>query len=614
MRIPEEKIDEIKNSVDIVDVISRYVPLKKQGTNYKGVCPFHQEKTPSFVVSPSKGIYHCFGCHKGGNVFSFLMDYRNVTFIEAVEEIADISGIKLDEYKSKTGDTGYSEEIESMFEINNIALNFFKENLLNNESDSLEYLESRSINEKTLKEFNLGFAPDSWDSFYKLLSTKKLKLEYAEHLGLIQKKENGGYYDKYRKRVIFPIYTLTGRIAGFGGRIIEKNDKAPKYLNSPESKIYSKRKILYGLYHSKEEIRKLDYVFLVEGYMDVISLHQSGIRNVVASSGTSLTEEQIVLLSRFTNNIKVLFDSDSAGENATIKSIELLIQNKFEIKVVSLPKGEDPDSFIKNFGKNEFIKLADKAENFLEYKLKRYKEQGVLDDVNKSAAAVKETVKLISYIDDDIKRALLLKDLSKKFDLSLGLLDFEMEKLKPNKKTEVKKNLLSNNSAKNDDEKKILRNSLENELIKLIYSNDIRILDLIFDNFMPEDFESDLMRKLAMVSLEYYKKGIVSPSDIINRIEDERTKKAISYFSSQEIGISQKKWDELMEEDRLKESILKKASDIIGNIKVNRIDFEISEKLSYLEAADDEEQKILMLDIESLKKERIDILKKIKAG
>ncbi|MBI5807864.1 MAG: DNA primase, partial [Ignavibacteriales bacterium] len=379
MRIPEKQIDEIRNASDIVDIISGFIQLKKRGKNFIGLCPFHQEKTPSFTVSEEKQIYHCFGCGAGGNVFKFLMDYKNISFVEAVEEIAEHVGIKI-QYDSAPSEQ--QNELEVFYEINLLAARFFSDQLLKSENgeSAREYLKNRGIKLQTQKIFGIGFAPFSRESFLNLAKENKIDLQKAKQLGLIDTNDKGEYYDKFRGRIIFPIFSPNGRVIAFGGRIFSGETNAAKYLNSPESPVYSKRKSLYGLFHSKDEIRKLDRAILVEGYMDLISLYQAGVKNVVASSGTSLTDEQVQLLSRFTKNVLVLFDADSAGEKAALRSIEILLKQNFEVKIISLPKGEDPDSFINKFGKEQFEEEISRAQNFFEYQTSQYEKQGAFED------------------------------------------------------------------------------------------------------------------------------------------------------------------------------------------------------------------------------------------
>jgi len=369
MRIPENKIEEIRSTASAVDIISEYVQLRKRGKNYVGLCPFHNEKTPSFTVSDEKQIFHCFGCHTGGNVFKFLMEYKKISFVEAIQELADQLGIPL-EYEESAGYEEHQTEQEILYDINTEAAKYFLNNLLNEaEGEGVrKYLEERNIKIQTIRAFGLGYTLRGWENIINFAKRKKIDLDKAVKLGLIGKSDDGRFYDKLPGRLIFPIFSPNGRVVAFAGRILDQTDKSlpagrqgAKYINSPESLIYSKSKILYGLSFAKDEIRRLNKAILVEGYMDLISLYQSGVKNVVAVSGTALTDDQVQLLSRYTKDVVLLFDSDTAGIKASMRSIEVLLKQDMEVKIVSLPEGEDPDSYVNKFGKDKFDDLVKKS-------------------------------------------------------------------------------------------------------------------------------------------------------------------------------------------------------------------------------------------------------------
>src|SRR3972149_4355984 len=357
MRIPESKIEEIRSAASIVDVISGYVQLRKRGRNYLGLCPFHSEKTPSFTVSEDKQIYHCFGCHAGGNVFKFLMDYEKISFIESVQELAAQLGIDI-EYESSPGDEKQSEQ-EVFYDINTEAAKYFYNNLHNSDEGEIvrKYLQERKIKTQTIKTFGLGYALRGWENF----------LNFA-----------------------------------------------------------------------KDEIIKLDKAILLEGYMDLISLFQAGIKNVVAVSGTALTEEQVQLLSRYTKNVVLLFDADTAGIKASMRSIELLLKKDVEVKIAALPGGEDPDSFINNYGKEKFEEIISYAQNFLEYQSGYFEKQGMFNDPAKMTEAIRELVKSAALINDELKRNLLIKTIAKNFSLREILIENELEKILKKEKATAK--------------------------------------------------------------------------------------------------------------------------------------------------------------------------------
>ncbi len=613
MRIPEEKIEEIRSAVNIVDLISGYVQLRKRGKNYVGLCPFHQEKTPSFTVSEEKQIYHCFGCHAGGNIFKFLMDFKSISFTEAVQEAAEYAGITLT--YQKTGDAGYQNLQEEYYEINIKAAKYFSNNLLKESNGQIarEYFERRNIKIKTQKLFGLGYAKNKWDDFVNFCKSNKIDFEKAKLLGLIDSKANGEFYDKFRGRVIFPIFSPNGRVIAFGGRILENTDKAAKYLNSPESPIYSKRKSLYGLYHSKDEIRKLNKAILVEGYMDLISLFQNGIQNVVASSGTSLTEEQIRLLSRYTKNIVVLFDADEAGQKAAMRSIELLLKQDFDIKVLSLPEGYDPDSYVNKFGTGQFEEQIQRSQNFLEYQTAQFEAMGAFEDSSKYAGAIRELVKSASLVNDDLKRSLLLKSIAKKFNLREKLLESELEKFmrkstrRSEKRTayQVDSNGIRNVSA-NLATAKI--DPMEKEIITLLFEGNEDIVGQIFDNISPDDLKNPKLKSLAKMVLKEFKEHNVSTAHLIEKIKDEESKDFILSLTLGEVAISSK-WNKIASSNLVEKDLEKIASDTIKKFNIKKLDELIKQKNQKLtNSKNDQEIVELLQEIKELQKEKKQII------
>lgn len=584
MRISETKIDEVRNASDIVDVVSGYVQLRKRGKNFIGLCPFHQEKTPSFTVSEDKQIYHCFGCGNGGNVFKFLMEFKNISFVEAIEEVADHVGIKI-QYDEAQNDQ--QNELEVFYEINVLAARFFSEHLSKSSDAEIArtYLKQRGIKPQTQRSFGIGFAPFGWDNFLNHAKENKVDLANAKHLGLIDTNERGEYYDKFRARVIFPIFSPNGRVIAFGGRILEKNDNIAKYLNSPESQIYSKRKSLYGLFHSKDEIRKLDRAILVEGYMDLVSLYQAGVKNVVASSGTSLTDEQIQLLSRFTKNIFVLFDADSAGQKAALRSIELLLKQDFEVKVIELPKGEDPDSYINKFGKEKFDEEVARAVNFLEYQTSQFEELGLFEDPADMTKAIRELVRTLALVSDELKRNLLMKTISKKFNLREKLIESELNAALSQNKTRietqsakqvVKMEATSASAEFNLATKYQTENPNEKELIRLLFSGEEKILGYIFDNVAVESFANLNYRKLADIIHDGWNEGKFSPADLVEKIESTDLKNFIMKLTLADDSIS-RKWDELSFNGKIEKDTFEHAVDTVRSFQIFQIEEEIKQ-------------------------------------
>ena len=602
MRIAEQKIDEIRNSADIVDIISGYVQLKKRGKNFIGSCPFHQEKTPSFTVSEDKQIYHCFGCGNGGNVFKFLMEFKNISFVEAIEEVADHLGIKI-EYDSSPSDQ--QNELEVYFEINTFAARFFSDCLLKNNDgeEAREYLKRRKLKPQTQRTFGIGFAPHGWNNFLNHAKSNNIDLNKAKQLGLIDLNDKNELYDKFRARIIFPIFSPNGRVIAFGGRVFENQDNVAKYLNSPESPVYSKRRSLYGLFHSKDEIRKLDKAILVEGYMDLVSLFQAGVKNVVASSGTSLTDEQVQLLSRFTKNILVLFDADSAGQKAALRSIEILLKQDFEVKVITLPKGEDPDSFINNFGKEQFDEEIARAQNFLEYQTSQFEQQGMFEDPAQMTKAIRELVRTLALVSDELKRNLLMKTISKKFGLREKLIESELNTVlyqsKEKEITQVNrqavrveaqdKNLSLPLSVKQQTE-----NPYEKELIRLLFSGEEKIVTYIFDNVAIESFNNMDFRKLAEIVHSGLDEEKISPADLIEKIDSKELRSFILKLELSDHVIS-KNWDELSYNGRIEKDTYEHAVETVRSFHVFQIEDEIKKNNLLIAESKDERLHIELL-------------------
>ena len=418
--IDKATIDKIMDAANIVDVVSEFVTLRKAGVNFKGLCPFHDEKTPSFVVSPSKGYCHCFSCGKGGNVVGFIMEHEQMTYPEALRWLAKKYNIEIHERELTDDEKREQSERESLFIINEWAQNYFRENLLDTERGKaigLAYFRSRGFRDDTINSFKLGYAMPERDALAKAALAKGFKEQFLVDTGLCYRKEDGTLQDRYAGRVIFPVHTVTGRVVAFGGRILDNNKKAAKYVNSPESLIYHKSNELYGIFQAKHAITKQDRCYLVEGYIDVTSMHQSGVENVVASSGTSLTTGQIRLIRRFTSNITVLYDGDAAGIHASIRGIDMLLAEDMNVKVLLLPDGDDPDSFARKHPAQEFRDYIEAHQtDFIEFKTNLLL-KGVTDPVKRSEA-ISSIVKSVSVIQDQIMRATYLAECAHRLGMS----------------------------------------------------------------------------------------------------------------------------------------------------------------------------------------------------
>ena len=429
--ISRSTIDRVFESARVEEVIGEFVQLKKAGSNFKGLSPFTDEKSPSFMVSPVKQIWKDFSTGKGGNSVSFLMEHEHYSYPEALKWLAKKYNIEIEETEQTDEQKEQTNERESMFLVSNFAKDYFHDLMLNTNQGKaigLSYFKERGFTKETIKKFDLGYCLDQWDNFTKAALTKGYDLKYLASTGLTIVKENK-QFDRFKGRVMFPIHSMSGRILGFGGRILTADKKAAKYLNSPESDIYHKSKILYGIYQAKKEIAKQDNCYLVEGYTDVISFNQSGIENVVASSGTALTSDQIRLVNRLTKNITVLFDGDAAGIRASIRGIDLILEQGMNVKVVQFPDGEDPDSFAKSHSDIELKEYLDTAaQDFINFKVSLLLKDSNNDPIKK-ATVIRDIVTSISKIPDGIQREVYVQECSRIMDISERVLFSELAQL-----------------------------------------------------------------------------------------------------------------------------------------------------------------------------------------
>ncbi len=427
MRIPEQKVEEIYNAVDIVEVVSDYLPLKKRGGNYWALSPFANEKTPSFAVSPAKGIYKDFSTGKGGNAVNFLMEMEGYTYPEALRHLAKKYGIELEEAEESEEEKVGRDKRQSLFIVNEFASKWFHQQLLESEEGrkiGLSYFKERGILQKTIEDFQLGYAPDSWEAFTEAAVAQKHNPEFLTDLGLSGTSEKSGkLYDRFRGRVMFPITNHTGKVVGFGGRVLTSEKQMAKYINSSESAVYNKSQILYGLYHARQHVRNEDQCILTEGYMDTIVLHQNGIQNVVASSGTALTPEQIRLIRRFTKNVLMIYDGDAAGVKAAMRGIDLLLEEGMNAQVLVLPDNHDPDSYIGEHGSAAFREFARaEAKSFLDFKLDNLSQQLDVSDPAQQAELIRAISDTLARLPDMLKRQLFVKNTAERLDISEELM------------------------------------------------------------------------------------------------------------------------------------------------------------------------------------------------
>lgn len=434
--IDQATIDRILEAADIVNVVSEFVTLRKRGVNYVGLCPFHDDKSPSFYVSPAKNICKCFACGAGGTPVHFIMNHEQLSYYEALRFLAKKYNIEIQERELTEQEKQARNERESMLIVNNWAANYFQQNLheqAEGRSVGMRYFAERGLREEMIRKFQLGYSLDQRDALFRSATAAGYKPSYLEKTGLVIRYDNGRVNDRFRGRVIFPVHTLSGKVVAFGGRILKKDEKAAKYVNSPESEIYHKGNELYGLYFAKQAIVKKDRCFLVEGYMDVIGMHQVGIENVVASSGTALTGGQIRLIHRFTGNITVLYDGDAAGIKAALRGIDMLIEEGMKVKVVLLPDGEDPDSFARRGASAFDTYIQEHETDFIRFKMQLALQDAANDPI-KRTALISDILRTIALIPDNIARAVYLRECSETMAIDEQILLNEVNKLRQQKK------------------------------------------------------------------------------------------------------------------------------------------------------------------------------------
>lgn len=604
--IPEDKISEIKNIVDIVDIISDIVLLKKVGRNYVGLCPFHTEKTPSFTVSPEKQIFYCFGCGTGGNVFNFLMNHDGLSFFETAKMLANRYGIEIPAQTMSPEQKRRISERESLLAANKQAMDFFKHSLLSDVEGkiALEYLKKRGIGEDTITIFNLGFAPAGWDSLLNYFSKKNISHELVEKSGLIiKRKSKNGYYDRFRNRIIFPIFDVSKQVLGFGGRVMD--DSLPKYLNSPETSVYNKSRSLYGLHIAKEHCRASETVYIVEGYFDLLALHQHGILNSVATLGTSLTQGHVQILRGFVGKngrFILVYDSDAAGIKAAERSIKVFDKGYVNAQILVLPEGYDPDSYLFEFGYKSFMNTASKAKSIIAF---------LIDSaVKKHGLSIEGKIRIISdlkqplaHINDSVERSLYIKELAEIIGIDEAAVMEKVRIVSGNKSIKANKEL----SDKMRDKNLTLKgNRLERQIIAMMLQFPEILPEIITRNILDlfEDKSLSLIGQLILKQRD--REGIrdglhaVSTrgngfvSDIINSIDDREERSIVASLS-----IGEDQWS--------REGCLKLLLQF-ESIR-NRQEKTLLQKIRAAEESNDHE-----LLLELLKKKQIQVRKDPKLG
>ena len=588
-RYSDEIIEEVRQTNDIVDVISQYVRLKRSGRNYFGLCPFHNEKSPSFSVSPDKQIFHCFGCGVGGNVFTFLTKIEGIGFVEAVQTLAERANIQLPTLES-SGDSKKEELKTKVYKVNEFTANFYHENLYKPDAKiAQEYVKKRKLTNDTLKSFKIGFS-GKFDELYRALKQNGFEDREILESGLVNRNDNGRYIDRYRNRLMFPICDVRGRVIAFGGRVLD--DSKPKYINSPENIVYSKGRHLFGLNVAKKyDIKK--NLLIVEGYMDVISLHQRGIHNVVASLGTAMTQQQGYLLRNSTEQIILSYDSDEAGLNAKLRALEILQNMGCDIRVLQMEGAKDPDEFVIKYGNARFQALIDKALSVVEFKVKVLKQRLNLDNTSDKIKFLNEIAKLIAKVENTMEREVYIEKISKEYDVSKEALYAEVNKItykQRNTEKALEKSrpviLHKKNEETNVPEATKRR---ENTILSILLIGELSIFNTIKQNIKIEDFKYPLNKQIAKKLYEEFEKGNININGIIDNLNEEE-QNHITMIMAEDYGI---------------ENLEKAINDIIQNYEKEKLNERKFEILELLEEDLEKDEKI------SLEKELSDIIIKL---
>ena len=579
-RYSDETIEEVRQANDIVDVISQYVHLKRSGRNFFGLCPFHNEKSPSFSVSPDKQIFHCFGCGVGGNVFTFLTKIEGINFVEAVQTLAERANIQLPTFENNV-DKEKEELKAKVYKVNEFTAEYYHENLYKPTAKiAQEYVKQRKLTNDTLKSFRIGFS-GKFNELYQAL--KKEGFEDPEILesGLVNKNENGTYIDRYRNRLMFPICDGRGRVIAFGGRVLD--DSKPKYINSPENIVFSKGRNLFGLNVAKksEEIKKK--LLIVEGYMDVISLHQRGIKNVVAPLGTALTQQQGWLLRRTSEQIILSFDSDEAGLNAKIRAIDILQNMGCDIRVLMLEGAKDPDEFIVKYGNARFKNAIDKALSIVEFKVRLLKRNLDLNNTSDKIKFLNEIAKLISKIDNNIEKEVYIEKIAKEYEISKEAIYAEVNKLSYDKKQSEKilekpKPVVRHIKENKEQVPEIIKRR-ENTVLAILLNGDLNIFPIIKQNIKLEDFKDGINREIVKKLYEEFEKGNSNINGIIDTLGEEE----------------QNHITEILADDYELDDIEKAIDDVIRAYDKDRLNerkFKILELLESSEVPQEEKSKL----------------------
>lgn len=615
--ITQKSVQLVLDTARIEDVVGDYVNLNRRGVNLLGLCPFHDEKTPSFTVSPHKNIFKCFGCGRGGTPVNFIMEHEQISFPEAIRFLSQKYNIELEETGNMEEEKEQRLITDSLYIVNNFAKDFFVENLFKNEEGrtiGLSYFKERGLRTNTLEKFQLGYATSERDGFTKIALAKKFNIDYLRKLGLTTQSDS----DFFRSRVMFTIHNLSGKVVGFAGRILSSQVKTAKYINSPESEIYNKSELLYGLYFAKEAIRKKDECIIVEGYLDVISLHQSGIENVVATSGTSLTKKQIHLIKRFTQNIKILYDGDAAGIKAALRGLDMVLEADMNVKLVLLPDGHDPDSFLALKGSSDFTAYVNEhEEDFIFFKTRILLKETENDPIKKSII-IRDIVDSIAKIPDTFKRSLYTRQCSHMLDMDEQILISEINKsikaAKKFKNAEQKKEKgepvvdedewLTVKPVKNADETLITRNDawIERAVCTNLINfgdkwfdeeNKIRVADYIIADTsnLLEHFDIELYKQIVEITRDAIHQNIIPDAQwYLNHKDEKISAFAVNALSTPYVYAS---WEEhqifLQTQKMPEENYVKDTQNAIYRLILKKSRKYIGQLEAYFSSATDEE-------------------------
>ena len=582
-RYSDEIIDEIRQSNDIVDVISQYVRLKRSGRNFFGLCPFHNEKSPSFSVSPDKQIFHCFGCGVGGNVFTFLMKIEGISFFEAIQMLAERANIVLPTLENNI-DSAKEELKAKVYKVNEFTADFYHKNLyLPTAKIAQEYVKKRKLSNETLKSFQIGFS-GKFDELYRELKKQGFQEREILESGLVNKNERGQYIDRYRNRLMFPICDVRGRVIAFGGRVLD--DSKPKYINSPENIVYSKGRNLFGLNVAKKgDLKK---ILIVEGYMDVISLHQRGITNVVAPLGTALTEQQGWLLRKNAEQIILSFDSDEAGLTAKMRALEILQNMGCDIRILQMDGAKDPDEYIIKYGNARFLNLVDKALSVVEFKVKILKRNLNLENVNDKIKFLNEIAKIISKIDNTMEREVYIEKIAKEYEISKEAIYAEVNKLtysnqKDEKVLNKQKPILIHRKNEQPEVSEAVKRR-ENTILSILLTGNENLYQIIKQNITIEDFKYTLNKEIAKKVYEELEKGNSNINSILDNMTEEEQNHITEIMSTDyEIEDMEKAIDDIIQsyqKDKLNErklEILKLLDTVVEATERKKLEKELSD-------------------------------------